>query len=59
MRWCWVNFQCRGILIVWFIVGQKPTALAVRADGCCLLYIYYIYIFSIWYLKQGVKKDYV
>ena len=31
MRWCWVNFQCRGILLVWKIVGQGPTVLAVGA----------------------------
>ena len=36
VRWCWVNFQCRGILQIWIIVGQGPTALAVGADGGCL-----------------------
>ena len=33
---CWVNFQCRGILLIWIIVGQGPTALAVGVDGGCL-----------------------
>ena len=33
VRWCWVNFQCRGVLLVWIIVGQGPTALAVGAGG--------------------------
>ena len=32
-RWCWVNFQCRGVLLIRIIVGQGPTALAVGADG--------------------------
>ena len=32
-RRCWVNFQCRGVLLVWMIVGQGPTALAVGAGG--------------------------
>ena len=32
-RWCWVNFQCRGVLHIWLIVGQGPTALAVGAGG--------------------------
>ena len=32
VRWCWVNFQCRGILLIWIRVGQGPTALAVGAD---------------------------
>ena len=30
---CWVNFQCRGVLLVWMIVGQGPIALAVGAGG--------------------------
>ena len=33
VRWCWVNFQCRGVLLVWIRVGQGPAALAVGA-GC-------------------------
>ena len=32
-QWCWVNFQCRGDLLIWIIVGQGPTALAVGAGG--------------------------
>ena len=31
MRWRWVNFQCRGVLLIWIRVGQGPTALAVDA----------------------------
>ena len=31
-----VNFQCRGVLLIWLRVGQGPTALAVGADGICL-----------------------
>ena len=33
MRWCWVNFQCRGVLLIWIRVGQGPAALAVGAGG--------------------------
>ena len=36
VRRCWVNFQCRGVLQIWIIVGQGPTALAVGAGGGCL-----------------------
>ena len=36
VRWCWVNFQCRGVLLIWIIVGQGPIALAVGASGVCL-----------------------
>ena len=33
VRRCWVNFQCRGVLLVWMMVGQGPIALAVGAGG--------------------------
>ena len=36
VRWCWVNLQCRGVLLIWTIVGQGPAALPVGADGGCL-----------------------
>ena len=36
VRWCRVNFQCRGVLLIWIIVGQGPTVLAVGAGGGCL-----------------------
>ena len=29
VRWCWINFQCRGVLLIWIRVGQGPIALAV------------------------------
>ena len=33
VRWFWVNFQFRGVLLIWVIVGQGPIALAVGAVG--------------------------
>ena len=33
VQWRRVNFQCRGVLLVWIIVGQGPIALAVGAGG--------------------------
>ena len=36
VRWCWVNFQCRGVLLIWNRVGQGPTKLTVGAGGGCL-----------------------
>ena len=36
MRWCSVNLQCGGALLLWIIVGQGPTALAVGAGEGCL-----------------------
>ena len=45
-RRCWVNFQCRGVLLVWMIVGQGPMALAVGVGGGCLDIFPLIYLFS-------------
>ena len=36
VRWCWVNFQGQGVLLIWIREGQWPTALAVGAGGGCL-----------------------
>ena len=46
VRWCWVNFQCRGVLLIWITVGQGPTALAVGAGGGCLDIFTFVYPFS-------------
>ena len=35
-RRCWVNFQCRGVLLIWIIVGQGPIVLTIGASGGCL-----------------------
>ena len=34
-RWCGVNFQCQGVLLIW-IIGQRPITLALGAGGDCL-----------------------
>ena len=36
VRWCWANFQYRGVLLIWIRVGQGPSVLAVGAGGGCL-----------------------
>ena len=36
VRRFWVKFQCRGVLLIWIIVGQGSIALAVGAGGGCL-----------------------
>ena len=46
VRWSWINFQVRGVLLVWKRVGQGPTALAVGAGGGCLDIFTLIYPFS-------------
>ena len=45
-RRCWVNFQCRGVLLVWMIVWQGPIALAVGAGGGCLDIFSLTHLFS-------------
>ena len=42
----WVNFQCRGVLLIWITVEQGPTALAVGAGGGCLDIFTLVYHFS-------------
>ena len=46
VRRCWVKFQCLGVLLVWIIVGQGPSVLAVGAGGGCLDILSLIYHFS-------------
>ena len=47
VQWCWKNFQCRGVLLTWIIVGQGPIALAVDAGGDCLGIFNLFYHFSL------------
>ena len=46
VRWCWVSFQCRGILLIWSRVGKGPTALAIGAGGGCSVIFSLVYHFS-------------
>ena len=46
VRRCWVNFQCRGVLLTGITVGQGPIVLAVGAGGGCLDIFSLIYQFS-------------
>ena len=47
VRWCWVNFQCGGVLLIWITVGQGLTELAVGAGGGCLdIFSYLSFLFS-------------
>ena len=32
------NFQCRGVLLIWIIVRQGPSALVLGADGVVLAF---------------------
>ena len=46
VQWYWVNFQFRGVLLLWIIVRHGPTALAVGAGLGCLD-IFYLVSFSL------------
>ena len=54
VRWCWVNFQCRGVLLIWIIVGQGLTVLSVGAGGGSLVIFFsLLYHFSSFSLSLG------
>ena len=46
VRWRWVSFQFRGVLLIWIRVGQGPTGLAMSAGGGCLDIFTLVYHFS-------------
>ena len=46
VQWCWVNFQCWDVLLIWIIVGQGPIVLAVGAGGGSLDIFSLIFHFS-------------
>ena len=46
VRTCWVNFQFRGVPLIWIKAGQGPIALAVGAGGGCLDIFSLVYHFS-------------
>ena len=59
VRWCWVICQFRGVLLIWIIVGQRPTALAVGAGGSCLdifSLVYHLSFLSSDRLKYCLKR---
>ena len=55
VRWGWVNFQCRGVLLIWIKVGQGPTVLAVGAGGVCLD-IFLSSIISLYFLPLSGRR---
>ena len=55
VRRCWVNFQCRGVLLIWIIVRQGPIALAVGAGGGCLD-IFSLSITSLFFLPLSGRR---
>ena len=54
-RRCWVNFQCRGVLLVWMMVGLGPIALAVGAGGG-LFGHFFSFIYLISFLSPSLRE---
>ena len=46
VRWCWINVQCRGVLLIRIRAGQGPAGLVVGAGGGCLDIFSLVYHFS-------------
>ena len=57
VRWSWVNFQCRGVLLVWIRVGQGPTALAVGAGGVVWTFLLSSILSLLFLLLFGRRPD--
>ena len=52
---CWVNLQCRGVLLIWIIVRRGPIALAVGACGVVSTFFSHICLFS--FSVSGRRPD--
>ena len=46
VRWCLVNFQCRGFLLIWIKVGKGHIALAAGAGDVIWTFFSLVYLFS-------------
>ena len=57
VRRSWVNFQCRGVLLIWNIVGQGPIMPAVGAGGGCLDIFSLLFNFSFFLPLSGRRLD--
>ena len=55
VRWCWVNLQCSGILLMWVRAGQGPTGLAVGAGWGCLD-IFLLSIISLFFFSLSGRR---
>ena len=47
VRRCWVKIQCRGVLLIWIVVGQGLIALAVGAGEDCLEFFSHLSFLSL------------
>ena len=61
MRGCWVNFQYRGVLLIWIIVekGATPLAVGARGGGGDCLDIFSSSIFPLFFLLLPGRRSYI
>ena len=58
VQWCCENFQSRGVLLSWIIVGQEPTVLVVGAGGGCLdIFVLSAVISHFYFPPSGRRPD--
>ena len=57
VRWRWVSFQFRGVLLIWIRVGQGPTALAVGAGGVVWTFLLSSIISLFFLLLSGRRSE--
>ena len=57
VQWCWVNFQCQGVLLIWIRVGQGPTMLAVGAGGVVWTFLLSSIISLFFFPLSGRRHD--
>ena len=58
VRWCWVNFQCRGVLLIRIIVGQGPITLEIGAGGVVWTFFFLLSIISLCFLPPWETARY-
>ena len=44
VRWCWIDLQCRGMLLIWIILSR---ARAYCAGGCLDIFLSSVFSFSL------------
>ena len=56
VRRCWVNFQCRGVLLILIIVGQGPIALAIGSGGGLFGHFFLSSVASLFFLPLSRRR---
>ena len=57
VRWCLVNFQCRGVILIWIRVGQGLTVLAVGVGGGLVWTFFPSAVISLFFLPLSGRRS--